>query len=739
MAELRCVIESIVFKNEENGYVVANAKSEDANKITIVGCIPYVMEGQSLKVFGEWSVHPQFGKQFKINHCEEVLPNSLLGIEKYLASGIIYGIGPVTAKKIVEKFGEQTLEILDSDIYRLSEIEGIGKKKIDKIYESYTAQREVRNIMIFLQNYGVTPKQCVKIYNHYKAKAIEVVRENPYILVEEISGIGFKTADKIARSLGIKGDSPFRIESGVCYVINEFCASGNTYMPMDKLIKSSVNILNVKKEDVEKAIYECTLSQKIKVEIIDGKNCAFTMEYYYCEIGVTRKIISLAYDNYEDLSDDVDEKITKFENENEIKFAPSQREAIEGAFCSGIEVITGGPGTGKTTIIRCITNIFEELNMKVFMAAPTGRAAKRMSESTGREARTIHRMLDIGFDDDVFFDSANESTLQCDVIIIDEASMIDIALMNNLLKAIGMGTRLIIVGDVDQLPSVGPGNVLRDIIESKCVKVVRLKEIFRQAKESMIIVNAHRINSGEMPFINKKGKDFYFIKEDNAEAITNTIIGLVHTRLPHFNSKWEAKRDIQVLSPMKKGIAGVMNLNVNLQNILNPHSKSKNEIKFRENIFRVGDKVMQIKNNYMLKWNRIAGEGDNAGEGVFNGDIGFISDIDEDNNVVVVFDNEKEVVYERINLDELELAYAITIHKSQGSEFPVVIIPLTMGPPLLMNRNLLYTGITRAKQLVVLVGFPKAIKFMIDNDKSFERYSGLKWRIEDIIKEESGE
>lgn len=739
MVELRCVIESIVFKNEENGYVVANAKTEDTNKITIVGCIPYIMEGQSLKVFGEWIIHPQFGKQFKVERCEEVLPNSLLGIEKYLASGIISGIGPVTAKKIVEKFGEQTLEILDSDIYRLSEIEGIGKKKIDKIYESYTAQREVRNIMIFLQNYGVTPKQCVKIYNHYKAKAIEVVRENPYILVEEISGIGFKTADKIARSLGIKGDSPFRIESGVCYVINEFCASGNTYMPMDRLIKSSVDILNVKKEDVERAIYECTLSQKIKVEIIDGMNCAFTMEYYYCEIGVTRKIISLAYDNYEDLSADVDEKITKFENENEIKFAPSQREAIEGAFCSGIEVITGGPGTGKTTIIRCITNIFEELHMKVFMAAPTGRAAKRMAESTGREARTIHRMLDIGFDDDVFFDNANESTLQCDVIIIDEASMIDIALMNNLLKAIGMGTRLIIVGDVDQLPSVGPGNVLRDIIESKCVKVVRLKEIFRQAKESMIIVNAHRINSGEMPFLNKRGKDFYFIREDNAEAITNTIIGLVHKRLPHFNSKWEAKRDIQVLSPMKKGLAGVMNLNVNLQNILNPPNRSKNEIKFRENIFRVGDKVMQIKNNYMLKWNRIAGEGDNAGEGVFNGDIGFISDIDEDNNVVVVFDNEKEVVYEKINLDELELAYAITIHKSQGSEFPVVIIPLTMGPPLLMNRNLLYTGITRAKQLVVLVGFPKAIKFMIDNDKSFERYSGLRWRIEDIIKEESEE
>ncbi|KHD37158.1 ATPase AAA [Clostridium acetobutylicum] len=739
MVELRCVIEAVVFKNEENGYVVANANTEGKDKITIVGCIPYIMEGQSLKISGEWIVHPQFGKQFKIERCEEILPNSLLGIEKYLASGIISGIGPVTAKKIVNKFGEKTLEILDNDIYRLSEIEGIGKKKIDKIYEAYSEQREVRNIMIFLQNYGVTPKQCVKIYNHYKSKAIEVVKQNPYILVEEISGIGFKTADKIARSLGIQGNSPFRVESGVCYVINEFCALGNTYMPMDKLVKNCINVLNVKKEEVEKAIYECTLSQKIKVEIINGENCVFTMEYYYCEIGITRKIITLAYDSYKSLEIDVDQKIIQFENENKIKFAPSQVEAIEGAFSNGIEVITGGPGTGKTTIIRCITYIFEELNMKVFMAAPTGRAAKRMSESTGREAKTIHRMLELGYEDEVFFDNNNDSTLQCDVVIIDEASMIDVVLMNSLLKSIGMGTRVIIVGDVDQLPSVGPGNVLRDIIESKCVKVIRLNNIFRQAKESMITVNAHKINSGEMPLLNKKDKDFYFIREDNAEAITNTIISLVYKRLPLFNKSWKAARDIQVLSPMKKGIAGVANLNVSLQSIINPPDKSKDEIKFRDNIFRVGDKVMQIKNNYMLKWNRINGDGEKTGEGVFNGDIGFISNIDEDNNVIVIFDDEKEVTYERINLDELELAYAITIHKSQGSEFPVVVLPMTMGPPLLMNRNLLYTGITRAKQLVVIVGFPKAIKFMIDNDKSFERYSGLKWRIEDIIKEESEE
>jgi exodeoxyribonuclease V alpha subunit len=732
MTELRCIVDDIVFKNEDNGYVVAHVKEKD-QKYTIVGCIPYIIEGQSLKLNGEWVTHPQFGKQLKVSSCEEIVPDSKIGIERYLSSGIITGIGPVTAKKIVDKFGEETLEILDNHIDKLSEIEGIGEKKIKIIYESYSKQREVRNIMVFLQTYGVTANQCVKIYNKFKSDSIKVVRDNPYILTEEINGIGFKTADKIARSLGVEGNSPFRIQSGINYVLNEFCSKGNTYMPMDKLILESSSTLCVEKNEIEKNIYESTLEQKIKIEIINNENCVFTMPYYYCELGVTKKIITLATSKYDDIDIDVDKKIEEFETEKKMNFAETQKEAIRGSFENGIEVITGGPGTGKTTIINCIAYMFEKASLKVFMAAPTGRAAKRMSEATGKEAKTIHRLLELGFGDgeELSFFKGEECPLECDVIIIDEASMIDIVLMNNLLKAIGMGTRLIIVGDVDQLPSVGPGNVLRDIIESKAVKVVRLKEIFRQAQESMIIVNAHKINNGEVPVLNKKDKDFYFISHDKNEDILDTVIELIYKRLPKFNREWDSKNNIQVLSPMRRGILGVSSLNTKIQDILNPSKEEKKEKKYKDMIFRVGDKVMQTKNNYTLKWKRIEGKGE--GEGVFNGDVGFIEDIDEESKLIVIFDDERRVIYEEVYMDELDLAYAITIHKSQGSEFPVIIMPVFMGPPLLMNRNLLYTGITRAKKLVVLVGTTKAMNSMINNNRGFERYSGLKWRIQDII------
>lgn len=734
MAELRCTVENIVFKNDENGYVVASVKEKD-KKYTVVGCMPYINEGQSIRIEGQWSVHPKFGKQFKVSSCEEIVPDSKIGIERYLSSGVITGIGPVTAKKIVDKFGDKALEILDDDIGRLSEIEGIGEKKINIIYESYSKQREVKSIMVFLQTYGVTPNQCVKIYNKFGKESIKKVKENPYVLTDEISGIGFKTADKIARSLGTETDSPYRIQSGINYIINNFCLKGNTYMPIDRLIEDSSDILCVKKEEIEKNIYESTLNQKIKIEVINNENCVFTIPYYYCELGVTKRIITLATSSYEEVNIDVQSEIERFEKENSIEFAPIQTEAIKGAFKNGIEVITGGPGTGKTTIINCIINIFEKASMKTLMAAPTGRAAKRMSDATGRTAKTIHRLLELGFSDDskMEFLRGEESPLECDVVIIDEASMIDVVLMNNLLKAIGMGTRLIIVGDVDQLPSVGPGTVLKDIIESNVVKVVRLKEIFRQSKESMIIVNAHKINNGEMPVLNKKGKDFYFISEEKNEDALRVLIELTQKRLPKFNKSWDSKNDIQILSPMRRGTLGVLNLNINLQETLNPREEGKKEIKYRDMIFRTGDKVMQIKNNYTIKWHRVSGSGESEGEGVFNGDMGFIADIDSQDNLIVVFDNEKKVVYEDTFMDELELAYAITIHKSQGSEFPVVVMPVFMGPPLLMNRNLLYTAITRAKQLVVIVGNKKALYSMIKNDRGFDRYSGLKWRIMDII------
>lgn len=730
------IIEEIIFHNEDNGYTVAKVKC-DKEQITVVGCLPYISEKQNISFEGEWVVHHQFGKQLKINSFEEIMPDTKGGILKYLSSGVISGIGPVTAKKIVDKFGDETFEIMDNFIERLYEIEGIGEKKVKLICDSYSKQKELKNIMVFLQNYGVTPKQCVKIYKRFGGSSINTVKENPYILTEEISGIGFKTADKIAINLGVETNAPYRIQSGIKYVVNEFCALGNTYMPMDKLILEASKILGATNDDIEKNIHDSAIDGKIKVEKIEDTNCVFTIPYYYCELGVTKNVLNLSVEKFDKIKIEVSKDIKKFEAENNIKFAQSQKQAIKGALETGIEVITGGPGTGKTTIINCIAEIFENNGFKVFMAAPTGRAAKRMTEATGREAKTIHRLLELGYgeEDNAIFFKNEETILQCDVIIIDEASMVDIMLMNSLMKAIGSGTRVIIVGDVDQLPSVGPGNVLKDIIESNCVKVVRLTDIFRQAQESMIVVNAHKINKGEMPILNEKGKDFFFIKCEETSMIVNTVISLINERLPKYNSKWNKLKHIQILSPMRKGIVGVENLNKQLQCILNPPSKNKSEKEFRDCIFRLGDKVMQIKNNYSLKWVRIEGEGEEQGLGVFNGDVGYITDIDKENGTItVLYDDERAVEYDNIFLDELELAYAITIHKSQGSEFPVVIMPVFMGPPLLMNRNLLYTAITRSKKLVVLVGSAKAINFMINNNRSFERYSSLKWRITQVTK-----
>ena len=739
MEVLNGIVESIVFKSSDTGYTVI--KFRENNIIhTAVGVLPHVKEGQNLKITGSWVNHSQFGKQFKVEECEEILPTSKDGIEKYLSSGIIQGIGPVTAKKIVNKFGEDTLNILDNNIERLKEIEGIGKKKLETIIESYREQRELKNITIFLQTHGLSVNQCLKIYKKYGASSVDTVKNNPYILCDEISGIGFKTSDKIARSLGIEIDSPFRIQSGIRYVINEFCANGHTFMPKDELIKEASNVLTVSEDIIEENIKNAALDRKIKLEKVNDKEGVFTIPNYYCELGITNRILTLAISNFQDISVDVDHLILQFEKKNNITFAESQKDAIISAFQNGIEIITGGPGTGKTTIIKCIIEIFETCGLKVLLGAPTGRAAKRMSESTGKEATTIHRMLDMGVfekEESVFVTNAEEHSLEADVVIIDEASMIDITLMNALLKSIKVGTRLIIVGDVDQLPSVGAGNVLNDFIESGFTKVVRLKEIFRQGKESMIVVNAHKINKGEMPKLNEKGTDFFFIRNDIQEGILNTIIDLINTRLPRFNSNWDKLKSIQVLVPMKKGVLGVTNLNERIQNVLNPKAPYKKEKEFRSMVFREGDKVMQIKNNYSLKWTRIAGKGDHEGLGVFNGDMGFIESIDlEEKKLSIIFDDERRVIYDFIYLDELDLAYAITIHKSQGSEFPVVIIPAYMGAPLLMNRNLLYTGITRAKEMVVVVGIPKALKYMVDNTRSMERYSSLNWRIKEVISNE---
>ncbi|WP_302570044.1 ATP-dependent RecD-like DNA helicase [uncultured Clostridium sp.] len=732
------LVEAVIFKSEDTGYVVAKiTANKEVN--TIVGTMPLIKEGQQIEVKGEWIKHKQFGRQFNVEEYKEVLPTSTKEIEKYLSTGIIHGIGPVTAKKIVKAFGEETLNILDNNIERLKEVEGIGKKKYNIIYQSYLETRELKDIIMFFQKHGVTINQCLKIYKKFGGDAQNIVSENPYILSDEISGIGFLTSDRIAKSLGVEPISDFRIQSGIKYVLNSFSGLGNTYMPKDKLINEAQRVLSVDKELIEVNIYNSVLEGKIKIEKINEIEAVYSLPYYFCELGVTNKIITLSIENFQTINSDITFEISSFERKNNIVFADSQKEAILGAFENGIEIITGGPGTGKTTIIKCIIEIYENNGMKVLLAAPTGRAAKRMTESTCREAKTIHRLLEMGVSDNEnsFFGRGEGEPLEGDVIIVDEASMIDIMLMNSLLKAIKLGTRLIIVGDADQLPSVGPGNVLRDLIDSEFIKVVRLKDIFRQGKESMIITNAHRINNGELPYLNKKGGDFFFDNRESNEEILETILDLVNRRLPLFNSKWNKIRDFQVLSPTRKGILGVDNLNNELQSILNPPSKDKKERKFKDSVFREGDKVMQTKNNYSLKWNRINGYGDNEGVGIFNGDMGFIESISEENRTVtVVFDDERRIVYDNLYVEELELAYAITIHKSQGSEFKVIITPAFMGSAFLMNRNILYTGITRAKELVVVVGNQRALKYMVDNTNSMERYSSLKERILDIISDD---
>lgn len=732
------LVEAVIFKSDDTGYVVAKiTANKEVN--TIVGTMPLIKEGQQIEVKGEWIKHKQFGRQFNVEEYKEVLPTSTKEIEKYLSTGIIHGIGPVTAKKIVKAFGEETLNILDNNIERLKEVEGIGEKKYNIIYESYLETRELKDIIMFFQKHGVTINQCLKIYKKFGGDAQNIVSENPYILSDEISGIGFLTSDRIAKSLGIEPISDFRIQSGIKYVLNSFSGLGNTYMPKDKLINEAQRVLSVDKELIEVNIYNSVLEGKIKIEKINEIEAVYSLPYYFCELGVTNKIITLSIENFQTINSDITFEISSFERKNNIAFADSQKEAILGAFENGIEIITGGPGTGKTTIIKCIIEIYENNGMKVLLAAPTGRAAKRMTESTGREAKTIHRLLEMGVSDNEnsFFGRGEGEPLEGDVIIVDEASMIDIMLMNSLLKAIKLGTRLIIVGDADQLPSVGPGNVLRDLIDSEFIKVVRLKDIFRQGKESMIITNAHRINNGELPYLNKKGGDFFFDNRESNEEILETILDLVNRRLPLFNSKWNKIKDFQVLSPTRKGILGVDNLNNELQSILNPPSKDKKERKFKDSVFREGDKVMQTKNNYSLKWNRINGYGDNEGVGIFNGDMGFIESISEENRTVtVVFDDERRIVYDNLYVEELELAYAITIHKSQGSEFKVIITPAFMGSAFLMNRNILYTGITRAKELVVVVGNQRALKYMVDNTNSMERYSSLKERILDIVSDD---
>ena len=735
MEKLQGMVSDIVFKNEENGYTIASLANEN-DEITIVGCMPTLSVGESIEIEGKWVNHKIYGSQFEVQSFIPVTPSSLEGIYVYLSSGMIHGIGEKMAKRIVDKFGVDTLDIIQNTPERLTEVEGIGMKKVKQIQESYEENRELRNIIIQLSPYGITPNYCLRIYKKYKDKSLEVINKNPYRLADEVRGIGFRIADDIASKIGIDKYSPDRIMQGILFTLNQSLGSGHTYLPKRILIEQSVKILGVEPKYVENGIMDLAYDQKVHLENMNGEILIYLMMYYICENGVCKEIVKLSQHETKDLHINIEEEIKVVEKEDEISLANNQILAVKESINNGVTIITGGPGTGKTTTINTIIKIFENNDQKVVLCAPTGRAAKRMSETSNKEAKTIHRLLEMGFatdSDELVFFKNEEDPIDADVIILDEASMVDIILMYNLLKAIKLGTRLLLVGDSDQLPSVGAGNVLKDIIDSNVIKTVRLNEIFRQARESMIVVNAHKINSGEPLFLNVKNKDFFFLRKNNNEEILNEIIGLVSERLPKFY-KFDKLKDIQVLTSMRKGDLGVNNLNIELQKYLNPPNKYKQEEQFAKRTFRVGDKVMQIRNNYTKKWE--TEDKSDRGEGIYNGDIGYIFHIDKDKKTVfVIFDKIKIASYKYDELDEIDHSFCTTIHKSQGSEFPVVLIPIVWAPPMLLSRNLLYTAVTRAKKIVVLVGDVKYLEQMIKNNRINDRYSNLSYKLNKFIKE----
>lgn len=735
MLTLEGTIEDIIFRNEVNTYTIARIDTSDG-PATIVGYIPFIDVGETVKVEGDWIYHPTYGEQLEISTISIVVPSTRDGIEKYLASGLIPNIGPKTAKKIVRKFGLETFDVIRDQPEKLKEISGIGDKTLEKIIEAYADQGELRDIMVFLQQYGITANYGMKIYRTYGPDTIAIISENPYRLSEDIFGIGFVTADKIAKNMGINHESPYRIEAGIRFTINKYGISGHTYVPKTELIPSTAKILDVDINLIEGSIRDLAIKGIIHILNKDEELLVYNTPFHIAENNVSRKIVELSRVELDSVETDLDRAIKTIEGEDGLNFATKQIEAIEESMGNGIVVITGGPGTGKTTIINAIIKIIEDQGLSVTLAAPTGRAAKRMTETTGIEAKTIHRLLEYTYmEEGMAFGIDEGSPLETDLLIIDEASMIDILLMNSLLKAVTPGTRLVLVGDVDQLPSVGAGNVLNDIIESEAVKVVELDEIFRQAEESMIVVNAHMINKGEFPQLNKKGKDFFFIHEREGDKIVQIIIDLCKNRLPNYYQV-DPLKDIQVLTPMKKGDVGINILNKELQKYLNPEAFGKKEKTIGDDLFRVGDKVMQIKNNYTTEWEvRENGMLIEKGEGIYNGDYGIILDIEEDGkSMKILFDDEKEVEYSFSQLDELKLSYATTVHKSQGSEFPVVIMPISWGPPMLLTRNLLYTAITRARTLVVLVGETRYLRAMIRNNRITERYSTLDYKIKNMTK-----
>ncbi len=734
MLNLEGYIEKIVYRNEENGYTVFTL-IVDGEEITGVGTFSYIAEGECVELTGEYTEHTLYGEQFKVETLTEKAPEDAISIARYLGSGAIKGIGAVMADKIVRRFGKDTFRIIEEEPEKLAEIKGISLNKAMDISAQIEAKKDMRKAMIFLAQYGISLNLAIKIYNRYGMEIYSVLKTNPYKMADDIDGVGFKIADEIAIRVGIHSDSDFRIQSGILYTLQCAGANGHVYLPEELLIREAIELLGVTPDSVSKHLMDMMIDKKIVIKEYENEGkVIYAASYYYMEMNIAAMLKNLNVTFKADEAS-VAHRLETIEKNEEIKLDEIQREAVIETTKNGLMVITGGPGTGKTTTINNIIKFFESEEMDILLAAPTGRAAKRMTEATGYEAQTIHRLLELSAVPEEGgvkgnFERNENNPLETDVIIIDEMSMVDMFLMNALLKAIIPGTRLILVGDVNQLPSVGPGNILRDIINSNKFKVVRLTKIFRQAGESGIVVNAHKINKGEKVELDNSMKDFLFMKRQEADAIISASLTLIREKLPKYVEA--SMQDIQVLTPMRKGLLGVERINGILQRYLNPPSDSKREHETASGIFREGDKVMQIKNDYQLEW-EIRNKYNltmASGLGVFNGDTGIIRTINTYNETLEVeYEDRKMVSYTFKQLDELELAYAVTIHKSQGSEYPAVIIPLLTGPKPLMNRNLLYTAVTRAKKCVCIVGSDETFNYMVSNQNEQKRYSGLKHKI----------
>lgn len=732
-------IEKIKYRNEENGYtVMVVASDEDKEEVVMVGNFSAIDEGEYIEANGQMKLHPIYGEQLLVSTYEIKTPKDIRSIEKYLSSGAVKGVGEALAKRIIKKFKADTLRIMEEEPERLAEVKGISEKLALSIGEQIEQKKDMRDAMIFLQNFGISMNLAAKIYKNYGARTYAIISQNPYILADDIAGIGFKIADDIAKKMGVLADAEYRIKSGIIYILSQAAMNGHIYLPMEHLLQEARELLEIDIDMIGELLPDMQMDKKIIIKRTTEGDVVYASHLFYMELGIAKMLKDI--DIHTDKKEDLDIFFKEVEDEEEIVLDDLQKRAVEEAISSGLLIITGGPGTGKTTVIKTIIRYFENAGMEVALAAPTGRAAKRMTEATLHEAKTIHRLLEIvGREEEesnrqyTSFERNEDNPLEADIVIIDEVSMVDIYLMNALLKAVSVGTRLILVGDMNQLPSVGPGNILRDIIESEAFNVTLLHRIYRQAEESDIIMNAHKIIDGDEIYLGKQSKDFVFIKREEPDAVISAILTLIKEKLPRYLKV--DMSEIQIMSPMRKGLLGVERLNVILQENLNPPSPQKKEKLFGESLFREGDKVMQIKNNYQAEWEIYSDRGIaiDKGVGIYNGDIGRVIEINLFAEYILVeFDDKKRVEYDFSNAGELELAYAITIHKSQGSEYPGIIIPIYTGPRMLMTRNLIYTAITRAKSLVTLVGMPDMFYSMVGNTMEMKRYSSLDERIREI-------